>query len=224
MKAKLAWGLSLAAFLVLLAFWASRADAILALARHWAVDWKAVVQADPLPFWLGFLAGGALALNSPVPLAALVKVLSGFFFGLAGGFALNVGMSVSAGLAGFMAARHFFHHALYSRYSRQLAAINLDIARNGFWYILSTRLFVALPFFLVNALAGLSCIRKRKFLLGTALGVVPSSFLYAEAGRQLGDLTSLSRVASPRAMAVLALLAALCVAHALHKRRKGAKP
>ncbi len=220
MKSRLAWGLALAALAVLVAEWVANADAVLAYARDLAGSWKVYAQAYPAVCWLGLLAFGTLAINCPVPLAALLKVLSGFFFGLTAGFALNVSMSVAGGLAGFMATRHLFHHALYSRFSHHLARVNLDIARNGFWYVLSARLLMATPFFLVNVLAGLSCIRKRKFLLGTFLGVFPSSFIYAESGRQLASFTSMSDLASPKAVLVMALLAAVSVLPAIVRRKK----
>lgn len=220
MKAKIAWGLALLTLLALLAFWASRADEILHLSKLWAGSWKGAVLAHPVAGWLGMLALGAVVINSPIPLAALVKVLSGYFFGVAGGAALNLSISVVGGLLGFMASRHLFHRALYKRFSHQLARVNLDIARNGFWYVLSARLLMATPFFLVNVLAGLSCIRKRKFLLGTFLGVFPSSYIYAESGRQLASFTSMSDFASPRAVLVLALLAVVSAFPAITGRRK----
>lgn len=220
MKSRIAWALVLAALAALAAVWMSHADAVFAFAKDIALHWRGYASAYPAACWLGLLAFGSIAINCPVPLAALVKVLAGFFFGLPAGFALNVSMSVTGGLAGFMAARHLLYRPLYSRFSGQLARVNLDIARNGFWYVLSSRLLMATPFFLVNVLAGLSCVRKRKFLLGTLLGVLPSSFIYAESGRHLASFTSMSDFASPRAVLVLALLAGASALPAI-ARRKG---
>jgi uncharacterized membrane protein YdjX (TVP38/TMEM64 family) len=226
MKAKLAWGVALLslvallALLALLALWASWAEHFLPVAMAWAGQYKCFVQTHPVPCWLGMLACGAVAINSPLPLAALIKVLTGYFFGLEAGFTLNVGISVSGGLVGFMASRHLFHRALYKRFGHQLARANLEIARNGFWYVLSARLLVAAPFFLVNVLAGLSSMRKRKFLLGTLLGVLPSSMLYAMSGSQLETIRSVSDLANPRMAVILALVAAAVVVPALIKRKK----
>jgi len=224
MKSKLAWVLALALLAAAIVAWAAHADGILHVAKAWAGHYKNFVAAHPLSCWLGLLAFGTLAINCPIPLAALIKVLSGFLFGVAGGFALNLCISVCGGLAGFMATRHLFHHALYSRFSRQLARVNLEIARNGFWYVLSARLLMATPFFLVNVLAGLSCIRKRKFLLGTLLGVVPSSMIYAVSGRQLEMANSLSDLCSPRFAMLLALVACLAVLPAVFRRKNTKHP
>lgn len=220
MKSKLAWGLTFAALAVLFALWAFRADEILLFAKQQAALYKGLVCGNPGLSWLVVLAAGTVAINCPVPVAALIKVLSGFLFGLAGGVALNVAISVTGGLAGFMAARHLFYRPLYSRFSHTLARANLEIARNGFWYVLSARLFMATPFFLVNVLAGLSCIRKRKFLAGTLLGVLPSSVIYALAGRQLETISSPSGFASPELALALALMAGAAMVPPLLQRRK----
>lgn len=221
--ALLAWGLALAGLLAFFVEWGLRADEVFAFAGYWAAYYKGFVLANPLPCWLVLLAFGCLAITSPVPLAALIKLLAGYFFGVPGGFALNVCVSVGGGLVGFMASRHLFHRALYARFSHQLARANLEIARNGFWYVLSARLFLATPFFLVNVLAGLSCMRKRKFLLGTLLGVLPSSLIYSVSGSRLESLKSVADLANPKFVLVLALLGAAAVVPALVNRNNRKK-
>ncbi|WP_243360785.1 TVP38/TMEM64 family protein [Fundidesulfovibrio terrae] len=217
---KMAWILALLSFAVFLAEWASHAETILAWARYWALYYKGFVQAYPMPCWLALLAAGSLAITSPIPLAALVKLLAGYFFGVQAGFVLNVCVSVLGGFAGFAASRYLFYKPLYARFSHQLARANLEIARHGFWYVLSARLFLATPFFLVNVLAGLSCIRKRKFLLGTFLGVLPSSMIYAVSGSHLEAIREIADLANPRLAAVLAAVGAAAVIPALLGRKK----
>jgi len=217
---KLAWGFVLLGLAVVFALWTYHADEILAFVRLWAGHYKGFVEANPRACWLGILAVGAVVINCPVPVAALIKVLAGYFFGIGAGAALNVCVSVLGGLLGFMATRHLFHRPLYARYSHQLAKSNLEIARNGFWYVLSARLLMVTPFFLVNVLSGLSCIRKRKFLLGTFLGVMPSSMIYAVSGSHLESIRTVSDMASPRFALCLALLAAASVLPAVLGRKK----
>lgn len=224
MIAKTAWILALVGLGAVLWQWAAHAQEILAFAQAWAGASKGFVRENQIACWLGILALGAVAINCPLPLAALVKVLSGYFFGTGWGFALNVALSCAGGLIGFVAVRHLFYHALYSRFSRQLAKANLEIARNGFWFVLSARLIMATPFFMVNVLAGLSCIRKRKFLLGTFLGVLPSSMIYAVSGSRLETFRSLSDLADPQFALALALLGAAATLPALVRRANAKRP
>ncbi len=220
MKGKTTLFLLAVAVAALFALWAANADAVLVWVKAWAASLRAVAVVWPVGCWLGMLALSAVAINCPIPVAALLKVLAGFAFGVQAGFALNVCTSVLGGLLGFSAARHWFYHWLYARFSARLARTNLEIGRNGFWYVLSARLLMATPFFLVNVLGGLSSLRKRVFLLGTLLGVLPSSMIYAVSGSQLERISSTSDFVSPRMALVLAGLALVSVLPALLNRRR----
>jgi len=218
-----AFWIFLAALLAgILFWWAGQADHALWQAKAWADAWRASIRATPLLAWVALVAVCAVAINSPLPLAALIKLLAGYLFGVGWGAAMNISTSALGGALGFLAARHLFYHALYSRYSHQLARANLDVARNGFWYVLSCRFFMPAPFFLVNVLAGLSSLRLRRFLLATAIGVVPSSFIYAVTGSHLESVRSMADVMTPGAALILAGLGVLAILPALvkHARRK----
>ena len=63
---------------------------------------------------------------------------------------------------------------------------------------LTLRLIPLFPFFLVNLVAGLTRITIGTFVAATAIGIIPASFVFATAGRQLGShqLTELDCVAT----------------------------
>ncbi|WP_243367741.1 TVP38/TMEM64 family protein [Fundidesulfovibrio soli] len=208
------------ALLALIVLWYAHASEVLDLARQWAMASHGFVREHFYASWLGMLLFCTLIINLPIPVAALLKLMSGFIFGVQAGFALNVAASVSGGLFGFVLARHFFHRAFHRRFGHQLARIDLEVARNGFWYVLCSRLVIATPFFMVNVLAGLSCLRKRKFLLGTFLGVLPSSMIYAVSGSKLLELASAEQAVDPRIVAVLAGAGLLVVIPALINRHR----
>lgn len=201
-------------------WWAGQADEALWQAKAWADAWRNSIRMAPFLAWMTLVALCAVLINSPLPLAALIKLMAGYVFGVGWGAAMNISTSVVGGALGFLAARHLFYHALYSRYSHQLAKTNLDIARNGFWYVLSCRFFMPAPFFLVNVLAGLSNLRLRKFLLATAIGVIPSSLIYSVTGSHLEAVHSMGDVMTPRLAIALAALGALAVLPVLVKRAR----
>ncbi|GFK92728.1 hypothetical protein NNJEOMEG_00555 [Fundidesulfovibrio magnetotacticus] len=215
----LPWWLLAAVLVLAFAAWGASADEVLDAAREWSLRHRAFVQANAAACWLGMLAAGSVAINCPIPVAALLKVLAGFFFGLEAGVALNVAMSLSGGLAGLAATRHLFYRSLHARFGRTLAKASLEMARNGFWYVLSARLLMVTPFFLVNVAAGLSGIRKRRFLLATGLGVLPSSFIYALTGGRLEQVRTVSDFASSDFALAMGLLAVCAVLPALARRR-----
>ena len=201
-------------------WWAGQANAALWQVKAWADAGREYVQAAPVLAWLALVGVCAVVINCPVPMAAIIKLMAGYIFGVGWGAGMNISTSVLGGALGFLAARHLFYHALYSRFSHQLAKANLEIARNGFWYVLSCRFFLPAPFYLVNALAGLSNLRLRKFLLATGLGVIPSSFIYAITGSHLETVRSLSDVMTLPMGLILAALGALAMVPALARRKE----
>lgn len=51
-----------------------------------------------------------------------------------------------------------------------------------------------------------------------AIGIIPSSFVYAYAGRQLGTINSLKEIASPNAIGACVLLELLVLGPVVSKR------
>ncbi|WP_445372124.1 TVP38/TMEM64 family protein [Methylomonas sp. HW2-6] len=146
-------------------------------------------------------------INSPLPLAAAMKILSGYFFGFYLGAVYNVGATLLACLMGFWLSRY----ALRSRFERlfysRLEAIEHEIERNGFYYFLSLRVAMVVPYFLINFVAGLSRLSVKDYLLSTLLGVVPASLIYANGGERLEQIRSAADLFEWHTAGSLALMA-----------------
>jgi uncharacterized membrane protein YdjX (TVP38/TMEM64 family) len=56
------------------------------------------------------------------------------------------------------------------------------------------------------------------YMAATALGIIPGSFVYAYAGRQLGTINSLSEIASPNVISAFVLLGLLALAPIAYKK------
>lgn len=211
--------LLVAAALAAMAVFHAQAEAVFAWSKCLALSWQGLVLGHRASAWLCYLAVGVVLINCPIPAAALLKLLAGFLFGVAEAWALNLLISVLGCSLGFSVTRHLFYRAFYARFSRQLARANLEIAHNGFWYVLACRLFVVMPFFLSNIVAGLSSMRLRTFAAATALGVIPSSLIYALAGNELERLTTAADILTPRTVAALAALALAALLPPVFKHR-----
>jgi uncharacterized membrane protein YdjX (TVP38/TMEM64 family) len=83
---------------------------------------------------------------------------------------------------------------------------------------MTLRLIPIFPFFIVNLLSGLTRVNLGTYVLATALGIIPGSFVYANAGRQLGSINSLGEIASPRVLGAFALLGLLSLVPILYKK------
>jgi pyruvate/2-oxoglutarate dehydrogenase complex dihydrolipoamide dehydrogenase (E3) component len=105
-------------------------------------------------------------------------------------------------------ARFLVHNWVQSRYGHRLGAVNHGIHRDGALYVLTLRLVPVMPFFVLNALMGITPIRVRPYFWATLVGMVPVTIVFANAGRQLAQLQSPAEVLSADILASLLLLAA----------------
>ena len=156
-----------------------------------------------------------------LPGAALFTLAGGFLFGsVIGTLYVNVGATSGATLA-FLAARYLLRDWVEKKFGDRLGPIQEGFARNAFSYLITLRLVPLFPFFLVNLVSGLTRIRLGMYVLATAVGIIPGSFVYANAGRQLGTINSLGEIASPRVLGAFALLGLLALAPILYRKVAG---
>lgn len=120
-----------------------------------------------------------------IPGAGILSLAAGFLFGFWGIIYVNVGATIGAILA-FLVARYLIGDWLQKRYAEKLASFNKEIAENGYNYLLTLRLIPVFPFFLVNIFAGITRIPLTTYTWTTMAGIVPASFVFIYAGRQLG--------------------------------------
>ena len=64
-------------------------------------------------------------------------------------------------------------------------------------------------------------IRLGPYVLATALGIIPGSFVFANAGGQLGTINSVGEIASPRVLGAFVLLGLLSLIPILYKKFAG---
>jgi uncharacterized membrane protein YdjX (TVP38/TMEM64 family) len=151
-----------------------------------------------------------------LPGGAILTLTGGFLFGsLMGTLFVNVGATAGATLA-FLAARYLLRDWVEQKFGDRLDPIQEGFANNAFSYLMTLRLIPAFPFFLVNLVSGLTRVNLGTYVLATSLGIIPGSFVFAFAGRQLGSINSLSEIASPPvllAFTLLGLLALMPVAY-----------
>jgi len=155
------------------------------------------------------------------PYAAIFTVAGGFLFGsFVGTLYVNIAATSGATLA-FLAARYLLRDWVERKFGERLGPIQEGFAKNAFSYLITLRLIPLFPFFLVNLVSGLTRIRLGTFVLATAIGIIPGSFVYANAGRQLGTINSLGEIASPRVLGAFALLGLLALVPIFYRKFAG---
>ena len=158
-----------------------------------------------------------------LPGGALMTLTGGFLFGsVLGTIFVNIGATTGATLA-FLAARYVLRDWVERKFGKRIEPIQAGFAQNAFSYLLTLRLIPAFPFFLVNLVSGLTRIPLGTYVIGTSIGIIPGSFVYAFAGRQLGSINSLAEIASPPVLLAFTFLGLLALVPILHRKFVGRK-
>jgi uncharacterized membrane protein YdjX (TVP38/TMEM64 family) len=158
-----------------------------------------------------------------LPGAVFFTLAGGFLFGsVVGTLYVNLAATSGATLA-FLAGRYLLRDWVESKFGSRLAPLQEGFAKNGFSYLMTLRLIPVVPFFIVNLLFGLTRVSLPTYVTATALGIIPGSFVYAYAGRQLGTINSLKEIASPNVLMAFTLLGLLALVPILYQKYSAKK-
>ncbi|MEO6958001.1 MAG: TVP38/TMEM64 family protein [Antricoccus sp.] len=133
--------------------------------------------------WAGVLYAGLYAAVSLAPLPASVFTLgAGALFGVTEGLIIvEVGATLGA-VIGFWLARILGRDFVARISGASVEKLDGKFARGGVIAVLAVRLFPVLPFVAVNYVSGLTSIRFRDYLVGTAVGILPAVAAYVVIG------------------------------------------
>lgn len=146
-----------------------------------------------------------------LPGGAILTLAGGFLFGSVWGtLIVNLGATIGATLA-FLAARYLLRDWVERKFGDWLEPIQAGFEKNAMSYLLTLRLIPAFPFFLVNLVSGLTRVNLVTYMAATSLGIIPGSFVFAFAGRQLGTINSVGEIASPPVLLAFTLLGLLAL-------------
>jgi uncharacterized membrane protein YdjX (TVP38/TMEM64 family) len=138
-----------------------------------------------------------------LPGAAVLTMIGGDIFGPVNAVLyVVIGATIGATLA-FGAARGLIRDWVEARYPRAVTWLQTAVGNDPVGTMLALRFIPAFPFFAVNLVAGLTRIRPLTYILTTLFGIIPGTFLYAYAGRQLGEVRSVNELARPSVLAAM---------------------
>jgi pyruvate/2-oxoglutarate dehydrogenase complex dihydrolipoamide dehydrogenase (E3) component/uncharacterized membrane protein YdjX (TVP38/TMEM64 family) len=154
----------------------------------------------------GFAAVYVLVTALSLPGAAIMTLAGGALFGnLYGLLAVSLASTVGASLA-FLAARFLLRDSLRKRYRDTVARMDRGIRKDGAFYLATLRLVPVFPFFLINLAMGLTAMKLRTYALVSWVAMLPGTFVYVNAGTQLGQIQSTGDIVSADLLLSFALL------------------
>ncbi len=170
-----------------------------------------------LLFILAYILVAGLAL----PGAVILTLAGGFLFGsVLGTLFVNLGATTGS-VGAFLAARYLLRDWVEAKFGKWLGPVQEGVTKNAFSYLLTLRLIPLFPFFAVNLVSGLTRMSLGSYVMATAIGIIPASFVYAYAGRQLGTINSLKEIASPNVLGAFVLLGLLALTPVIYHRLSG---
>lgn len=153
-----------------------RQEVIVFVSSHW-------IQASLL-FILLYAVVAALSL----PVEIFLSVAGGFLFPQPfSTLYIVIGATIGATLV-FLAAKTAFAPILKKKTGGFLKKIEAGFKKHGASYLLFLRLIPLFPFWLVNLAPAFLNVSLRTFVWTTFVGIIPGSFVFAEAGAGLGAI------------------------------------
>lgn len=184
---------------------------------------RAFYDANAVTMVAAFIGVYIVTVALSLPGATILTLCAGAIFGsVTGTLVVNVGATIGAMLA-FLVARFLLRDWVEKKFGAKLKPFNDGFSKNAINYILFLRLVPLFPFFLVNLVSGLTQIRLPVYFFGTMFGILPGTFVYANAGSNLASINQLSDIASLEVLGAFALLGLFALIPTLYKFIKSRK-
>ena len=189
----------------------------------------AFVADNALAAVLVYMAVYVLVVALSLPGGAMMTLAGGFLFApvrttIYVVFAATVGATIL-----FLVARSAIGDRLRARAGPWMRRMEAGFQENALSYLLVLRLIPLFPFFVVNLVPAFLGVSARTYVIGTFIGIIPGTFVYALAGGGLGsvldtgDRFEVAAVLTPEVIAALVGLAVLAMLPVVYKKLRGRK-
>jgi uncharacterized membrane protein YdjX (TVP38/TMEM64 family) len=165
-----------------------------------------------------FAALYAVLALTPTP-ATVLSIAAGLLFGLGGGLGVVMAGALLSAVGAFGLSRSLGRRAVERVDNARLNRLDALLRRRGLLAVIGVRLVPLLPFNALNYLCGLTAVRTRDYVLGTAVGILPGATAYVAIGAFGAEPGSL-----PFLIAVGGLVTLSVVGLVVARRRRAAEP
>lgn len=152
---------------------------------------KSFFQSNPAVVYILAFVVYATVTGLSIPGATIFSLLYAWFFGLGPGLILVSFASTAGATLAFLLSRYLFRDWIQDRFGDRLKRVNEAFDREGNFFLFVMRLIPVFPFFVVNAVMGLTQIKATSFWWVSQLGMLPGTFVYIYAGSRIPDLVTL---------------------------------
>lgn len=178
---------------------------------------------------VGFVLMYSIVVAFSLPGGAVMTLAAGFLFGTIGGGLIAVAGATIGATALFLIARTAVGDLLRARAGPFLARMEEGFRENAMSYLLFLRLIPVFPFWLVNLVPAFLGVPTLTYVIGTFVGIIPGTFVFASVGNGLGavldagqnpDLGIVFRPEILGPLVALALISLLPIAYKKYQARR----
>ncbi|MBM3554619.1 MAG: TVP38/TMEM64 family protein [Alphaproteobacteria bacterium] len=174
-------------------------------------EWLAGRIADhPILAPLAYMALYVVTVAFSLPGGAVLTVTGGFLFGALAATGMVVAAATLGATLLFLAARTALGDILRNRAGPMLARMEEGFKANALSYLLVLRLVPVFPFFIVNLAPAFLGVPLRTYILGTFLGIIPGTYVFASVGAGLGSIFDSGESFRPENALTQDVIIALC--------------
>jgi uncharacterized membrane protein YdjX (TVP38/TMEM64 family) len=192
---------------------------------------QAFVDAHVVAALLGFIAVYIAVVTLSIPVTIWMTMAGGLLFGAPTAVPAVVFAATTGATLIFLATRTSLGGLLEEKAGPWFTRLEHGFQRDQWSYMLFLRLMPVVPFTAINLAAGFLGVSPTCFVVVTALGVIPTTTIFALTGSSIGAALdagtfTLQSALSPQLIAALGGLAAVAMLPALYRtlRRRRERP
>ncbi len=178
-------------FAAIVGFWLSR--------EYLAIDYlaekesalRAIYESNPwLVLSIAFLIYVAVT-GLSIPGAVLLSLMYAWFFGFPTSVVLISFASTAGATMAFLLSRYLLRDWIESKFGERLVSFNTALEEEGAFYLFTLRLVPAVPFFVINAVMGLTRLKTGTFWWVSQVGMLAGTIMYCYAGSRIPSLEAI---------------------------------
>lgn len=176
----------------ILAFWLSRQYLNIEFLAERESSLKSFYTSNPvLVIAIAFLIYVAIT-GLSIPGATILTLIYAWFFGFSTSLLLISFASTAGATMAFLISRYLFRDWIEAKFGKRLASFNTSLEEEGAFYLFSLRLVPAVPFFVINAVMGLTRLKTTTFWWVSQVGMLAGTAVYCYAGSRIPSLSEIS--------------------------------
>ena len=126
-----------------------------------------------------------------IPGATVMTLVFSWFFGFVQSTILISFASTAGASMAFLTSRYLFRDSMNRKFGKRLATFHDRLEEEGAFYLFTLRLVPVVPFFIINAVMGLTKLSLPTFWWVSQLGMLGGTIVFCYAGSRIPDLQAI---------------------------------